>query len=153
MNFNLSKLPKRNIKPRENGITMVIDKGMGTREIEDWLKTAHPHVDLVKFGFGTSVVIENLEEKIKIFNKFNIPFYFGGTLFEYFILNESLNKYLDIIERYNIKVIEVSDGSIKMDHKEKCEIINKLSKKYIIFSEIGRKNSSEKIYGRSLKYS
>ena len=84
MNFNLSQIPERHLKPREHGLTMVMDKGLSIQEVTNFLSVAHPHVDIVKLGFGTSFVTPNLREKIDVYNSFDIPIYFGGTLFEAF---------------------------------------------------------------------
>ncbi|MCU0404725.1 MAG: phosphosulfolactate synthase, partial [Chitinophagaceae bacterium] len=79
MNYYLSQMPERLAKPRVNGITMVMDKGLSIEEVKNFMSVAHPHVDVVKLGFGTSFVTPNLREKIETYQKFNIPVYFGGT--------------------------------------------------------------------------
>ena len=80
MNFNLLQIPERTQQPRINGITMVMDKGLSINDVKNWLSIAHPYVDLVKLGFGTSVVTPNLREKIEVYQSYNIPVYFGGNL-------------------------------------------------------------------------
>ena len=77
MNFNLSQIPERHSKPRAHGLTMVMDKGLSIQEVTNFLSVAHPHVDIVKLGFGTSFVTPNLKEKIAVYTSFNIPIYFG----------------------------------------------------------------------------
>ena len=86
MNFKLSQIPERNIKPRDHGLTMVMDKGLSVEEARNFMSVAHPHVDVVKLGFGTSYVTPNLKEKLDIYLSFNMPVYFGGTLFEAFLI-------------------------------------------------------------------
>ncbi len=81
MNFELTHIPKRSRKPRENGLTMMMDKGLSVREVEDFIETSGEMTDIVKFGFGTSVITSNLKEKIKIYKNACIRPYFGGTLF------------------------------------------------------------------------
>jgi phosphosulfolactate synthase len=88
MNFNLTQIPYRNPKPRVSGITMVMDKGLSVEEAKNFLNVAHPHIDIIKLGFGTSYVTPNLEEKLEVFRSFNIPIYFGGTLFEAFLIRD-----------------------------------------------------------------
>ena len=83
MNFNLTQIPHRNPKPRQSGITMVMDKGLSVEEARNFLNVAHPHVDIIKLGFGTSYVTFNLEEKLEVFRSFNIPIYFGGTFIRF----------------------------------------------------------------------
>ncbi|HSF46100.1 MAG TPA: phosphosulfolactate synthase, partial [Chitinophagaceae bacterium] len=86
MNFSLSQIPERNLKPRLAGITMVMDKGLSTEEARNFLSVSHPHVDIVKLGFGTSFVTPSLREKLEIYRSYDIPVYFGGTLFEAFLI-------------------------------------------------------------------
>ena len=75
MNFNLSQIPERNIKPREHGITMVMDKGLSVEEAKNFMSATHPHVDVVKLGFGTSYVTPNLKEKLEVYRSFDMPIY------------------------------------------------------------------------------
>src|ERR1022692_5069700 len=50
------QLPSRSVKPRQAGLTMVIDKGLPLRYFADLIRSASDYVDFVKFGWGTSVV-------------------------------------------------------------------------------------------------
>ena len=84
MNFKLSYIPKRSEKPRNQGVTMMMDKGLSLRETEDFIESSGPLTDVVKFGFGTSYITQNLAQKIKLYKKAGIRPYFGGTLFEAF---------------------------------------------------------------------
>src|SRR5687768_18519215 len=99
MNFNLTQIPHRNPKPRLSGLTMVMDKGLSVEESKSFLSVAHPHVDIIKLGFGTAYVTSNLEEKLEVFRSYNIPIYFGGTLFEAFLIRDQLEDYLRSEER------------------------------------------------------
>ena len=58
--------PSRTRKPRQAGITHVLDKGLSVAEVEGLLEVAAGYVDIVKFGWGTSVVVENLDAKIEL---------------------------------------------------------------------------------------
>jgi phosphosulfolactate synthase len=142
MNFNLSQMPDRNVKPRTNGITMVMDKGLSIPEVHNFLSVSGPHVDIVKLGFGTSFVTPNLREKIEVYQSYNIPIYFGGTLFEAFLVRNQFNDYIEVCKDYGIKYMEVSDGSITIPHAEKCGYIEKLTKHAIILSEVGSKDAA-----------
>ncbi|MBO9565104.1 MAG: phosphosulfolactate synthase [Niastella sp.] len=142
MNFNLSQMPDRNAKPRTNGITMVMDKGLSIPEVHNFLSVSGPHVDIVKLGFGTSFVTPNLREKIEVYQSYNIPIYFGGTLFEAFLVRNQFNDYIEVCKDYGIKYMEVSDGSITIPHAEKCGYIEKLTKHAIILSEVGSKDAA-----------
>ena len=142
MNFNLTQLPDRNEKPRVNGITMVMDKGLSIEEAKNFMSVAHPHVDILKLGFGTAFVTPNLEEKIKVYQAYDIPVYFGGTLFEAFLIRNQFNDYIAICKDYKINYIEVSDGSITIPHAEKCGYIEKLTKHGTVLSEVGSKDAA-----------
>lgn len=144
-NFNLPFIPERTIKNRNSGITMVMDKGLSLKETENFISTSSDFTDFVKFGFGTSLLYKDLKKKIKTYKEAKIKPYFGGTLFEAFYIRNMLNEYLRFIKKYKINVIEVSDGSMIIPHEKKCEIIEKLSKDYIVISEVGSKDSGVSI--------
>jgi phosphosulfolactate synthase len=142
MNFTLNNIPTRTLKPRKHGLTMVMDKGMGLEGVKDFLSVASPYVDIVKLGFGTSYVTNNLKEKIKIYTDYNIPVYFGGTLFEAFLVRNQIEDYINMIKEYGLTHVEVSDGSITIPHIEKCGYIEKLSKIAVVHSEVGSKDAT-----------
>jgi phosphosulfolactate synthase len=139
-NFSLTKIPERTIKPRESGCTMVMDKGLSLREAEDLIEVAGNYIDVVKLGWATSYVTPKLKEKLQIYKSAGIPTYFGGTLFEAFIVRNQFEDYLRLLDKYNMSLAEVSDGSIELAHDKKCEYINKLSKKVTVLSEVGSKD-------------
>ena len=97
MNFKLTHLPERTAKPREAGLTMVMDKGLSLRGAEDLIETGDHLIDIVKLGFGTSLVTNKLQEKIKLYQDAGIMVYFGGTLFEAFLAPLSLSISLSLI--------------------------------------------------------
>jgi phosphosulfolactate synthase len=138
---NLTFLPDRTTKPRQNGIAMVMDKGLSVREAEDFVESAGHLADFVKLGFGTSVVGNRGKEKVKVYQQANIKVYAGGTLFEAFVIRNMYDEYLRYIDQLGLDTIEVSDGSMMMDHDVKCEYIHDLSKKYTVLSEVGSKES------------
>ncbi|WP_298302634.1 phosphosulfolactate synthase [Hydrotalea sp.] len=142
MNFNLTQIPERMKKPRNHGVTMVMDKGLSMNEVENFLSVAGPHVDIVKLGFGTSVVTPNLKAKINLYHQYNMPIYFGGTLFEAFLIRNQIDDYIAICKEYNITYMEVSDGSITIPHTEKCGYIEKLTKYGTVLSEVGSKDAT-----------
>ena len=140
MNYSLNNLPERTKKPRQSGFTMAMDKGLSIREVEDFVDTCSDHVDIVKFGWATSYVTPNLKEKIKIYKDAGIPCYFGGTLFEAFVIRNQFDDYRKVLDKYGIDFAEVSDGSIELDHDLKCNYINKLSEQVTVLSEVGSKD-------------
>ena len=141
MNFNLSNIPDRNQKPRTSGLTMVMDKGLSINEAKNFLSVSHPHVDIVKLGFGTSFVTPNLREKLEVYSSHDIPVYFGGTLFEAFLIRNQFDDYIQVCKDFGIRYMEVSDGSITIPHAEKCGYIEKLTKYGIVLSEVGSKDA------------
>ncbi len=141
MNFDLPFIPERTSKPRKHGLTMMMDKGLSLRETENFIEANGRLTDIVKFGFGTSYVTENLEEKIKLYQNAGIRPYFGGTLFEVFYARGKFEDYLRVLDKYNLDLAEVSDGSIILDHDEKCELIRTMAKERTVLSEVGSKDS------------
>lgn len=140
MNYTLKDIPERTNKPRESGYTMAMDKGLSCREVEDFLSVAGDHVDIVKLGWGTSFVTPKLKEKLQIYASAGIPTYFGGTLFEAFIIRNQFDDYRKILDKYGMSYAEVSDGSIELDHDKKCEYVSKLSGQVTVLSEVGSKD-------------
>lgn len=141
--FNLNKLPERTTKPRESGLTMVMDKGLSLREAEDFLSNGGEYTDLIKLGFGTSFVTPNLQDKINLYRSAGIPVYFGGTLFEAYVVRNQFDDYLRLLDKTGVDYAEVSDGSIEMPHDVKCEYIRTLSKRATVLSEVGSKDAEK----------
>jgi phosphosulfolactate synthase len=138
-NFQLPHLPNRTEKPRSNGVTMVMDKGLSIRQAEDFIETSGDFVDYVKLGFGSSIVTSRLKEKIKLYHNAGIKVYLGGTLLEAFVIRKKLDAYIRLLDELKLKAAEVSDGSIELEHEKKCEIIRKLSSNFEVLSEVGSK--------------
>jgi len=143
MNFQLNNIPVRSAKPREKGITMVMDKGLSVRQVEDFLSMNEPHTDIVKLGWATSYVTPNLTDKLNAYRQANVPFYFGGTLFESFVVRNQFDDYRRILDQYKMDYAEVSDGSIDIPHDKKCEYIRKLSEQVTVISEVGSKDDEK----------
>lgn len=139
--INLPYLPDRTTKPRQNGIAMVMDKGLSVREAEDLVDVAGHLADFVKLGFGTALITNRVREKVKVYQQANIKVYLGGTLFEAYIIRNQFDNYLRFVDQLGLDSVEVSDGSVILDHDVKCEYIHKLAKKYTVLSEVGSKES------------
>lgn len=142
MNYRLTQIPERTQKPRISGLTMVMDKGLSVNQAKDFLSVAGPHVDIVKLGFGTSFVTPNLREKLEVYREANMPVYFGGTLFEAFLIRNQFDDYVEVCRDYGVSYIEVSDGSITIPHAEKCGYIEKLTQHATVLSEVGSKDAA-----------
>src|SRR5271155_5974442 len=110
MNFKLKQIPERTIRPRTDGLTMINDKGLSVMEARHLVSGAGPHVDLIKLAFGTPLFSGGLHEKIRTFQDAGIPVFFGGLLFEAYVIRGQFEDYIDLVKEYNISYIEVSDG-------------------------------------------
>jgi phosphosulfolactate synthase len=139
MNNILPFLPERPLKPRNSGLTMVMDKGLSIREAEDFMSVGSEYTDYVKLGFGTSLVTPGFEKKIAIYKNAGVIPYFGGTLFEAFIIRDMFTEFIEFIDKYEIDMVEVSDGSYDIDHKQKLDYISRLAERGTVISEVGSK--------------
>lgn len=142
MNFDLCQIPERTPKPRTYGLTMIMDKGLSINEAKNLVNVGAPYIDIIKLGFGTAFVTPNLREKIEVYSGAGIPVYFGGTLFEAFLIRNKFNDYLQVMRDFDIKHVEVSDGSIDIPHAEKCGYIEKLTRFGTVLSEVGSKDAA-----------
>ena len=140
MNFHLPYIPKRTTRPRNEGLTMVMDKGLSINEAKNMLEASSKFIDIVKLGFGTAFLTENLSDKIKLYKDAGLKVYLGGTLFEAFIERDMFKEYVELVDKYDLNTVEVSDGSIELDHDKKCEYIRILAEKTTVLSEIGSKS-------------
>jgi phosphosulfolactate synthase len=143
MNFELTQLPERTTKPRKSGLTMAMDKGLSLREVEDFISVSGNYVDYVKLGWATSFVTPMLEEKLQLYKKAGIPTYFGGTLFEAFVIRGQYEEYKNILRKYHMSHVEVSDGSIDMETSAKLHYISDLAKEFTVHSEVGSKDANK----------
>jgi len=145
MKFNFLDLPERANKKRNSGITHVLDKGLGLNAAEDLLSTASKYIDIIKLGWGTGYITTNIKEKIRLYQKADIPVCFGGTFFELAIMEGKYNDYIKTLSSLNISHIEISNGSIDLDISEKLRYIKELKKNFVVLSEVGSKDP-ENIY-------
>jgi phosphosulfolactate synthase len=134
-------LPPRPAKPRERGLTHVIDKGLNLREIEGLFDTAGDYVDVVKLGWGTSYVTRNLEKKIALYRSLETPVVCGGTLFEAVFARGKLDDYKQWLLDHRFSHIEISDGAIEIGRERKLELIADLARDFTVLSEVGSKDS------------
>ena len=145
MNFFLPDIPERTKKPRENGLTMVMDRGLSINDTKNFIDMALPHTDIVKLGFGTSAVSPHVRAKIDLYKEAGLMVYLGGTLFEAFIARNMFKEYKELLKKWDLDMCEVSDGSIEISHEEKCKYIEVLSKEFKVVSEVGSKDVNKLI--------
>lgn len=142
MNDTGLNLPDREQKPREKGITILIDNGVPVSFFIDTIESAGVYIDFVKFGWGTSLITRQLDEKIECLQRNDVDFFFGGTLFEKFLSQHKVDNYYDYCKKYNCRYIEISNGTLDISNKKKARYISEFSKEFHVFSEIGHKDSS-----------
>ena len=135
------QLPERAAKPRSTGITMVVDGGLPTRYFRDVVESGAEFLDFVKFGWGTALVTNDLSEKIAVLQNVGVNFYFGGTLFEKFVLQNRLDDFRDLCQQFSCEFVEVSNGTIDLTNPEKAGYIRKLSDEFQVISEVGFKDA------------
>src|SRR5438034_10732331 len=135
-------LPQRPGKPRTEGLTHVIDKGLNLRDIEGMFDTGGQFVDIVKLGWGTSYVTNNLEKKIALYRSFETPVVCGGTLFEAVDGRGRLDEYKSWLQDHRFSHIEISDGTIDIPRERKLELIADFARDFTVLSEVGSKDSS-----------
>jgi len=138
----LNNIPKRPEKPRTKGLTMIMDKGLSLNEAENMVVLKSELTDIVKLGFGTSLLTRYIDKKINLYKEAGIDVYTGGTLFEAFIVRNQIDDFYRLMDKLKLEMVEVSDGCIQMEHDKKCELIHKLSKDFKVISEIGSKDES-----------
>lgn len=122
---------------------MVMDKGLSVREAEDFVSSSSAYTDIVKLGWATSYVTPFLKEKLQVYREAGLPTYFGGTLFEAFIIRNQFEDYLRLLDTFQMTFAEVSDGSIELPHDQKCEYIRILSQHVTVLSEVGSKDAEK----------
>jgi phosphosulfolactate synthase len=140
MNQSALQLPRRAAKPRDTGLTMVIDGGIPLWYFTDLVSSAAQYIDFVKFGWGTAVVTSDLRAKIKVLSTRDIGFYFGGTLFEKFVLQGRFDDFRKFCLEHRCQHVEVSNGTIPMSNSEKASYIRKLADDFTVVSEVGFKD-------------
>jgi phosphosulfolactate synthase len=134
-------LPERTSRPRQNGLTHVLDKGYSLEQARQFLEVAQDYVDIVKLGWGTAYVTPNVREKIALYQSFDLPVCFGGTFFEVCLRQNKLDEYLQAVRDFDMECIEISDGTITMREEDKLDLLHRLSKDFRVLSEVGSKDS------------
>jgi phosphosulfolactate synthase len=140
-NDGFLNLPERPGKPRAEGLTHVIDKGLNLRDIEGLFDTAGQFVDIVKLGWGTSYVTNNLEKKIALYRSFDTPVVCGGTLFEAVFARGRLDEFREWLVEHRFSHVEISDGTLDIPRERKLELIADFARDFTVLSEVGSKDA------------
>ena len=136
-------LPPRSAKPREHGITHVLDRGLSVAEVDGLMEVAGDFVDFVKLGWGTALVTGNLAEKLARYRQHGIPVVLGGTLTELSIAQGRVERLVEYMREHGIQHVEISDGTIVLPHADKLALIERLSGEFTVFSEVGSKDDTK----------
>ena len=139
---DLLTLPSRTTKPRQEGITHVLDRGLSVADIDGLVEIAGDYIDFVKLGWGTAVATGNLRGKLTRYREHGIPVIFGGTLTELAIAQNRLDRFVAELHELGLTHIELSDGTINLDHDRKLELIGSLAQEFTVLSEVGSKDDT-----------
>jgi phosphosulfolactate synthase len=139
---DLLNLPERTAKPRQQGITHLLDRGLSVADVDGLVEVAGDYVDMVKLGWGTAVATGNLTAKLERYHEHGIPVMFGGTLTELAIAQDRLQQLVAWLHELGIEHIEVSDGTITIEHERKLELIQHLAREFTVLSEVGSKDNT-----------
>ena len=140
INADILDLPARSSKPREVGVTMVMDRGLSPGQLANLIEAASPYIDYVKFGWCTGLLSPCLHEKLDLLRRHDIGFWFGGTLFEAAYAQNRVDRLVGWLGELGVELIEISDGSIKIPESDKLALIESLSKDFRVLSEVGSKD-------------
>jgi phosphosulfolactate synthase len=139
---DLLDLPDRSAKPRQRGITHVLDRGLSLAEVDGMVEVAGDFVDLVKLGWGTALATGNLERKLERYRDHGIPVVLGGTLTELAIAQDRLERLIAWLHELKLEHVEISDGTITLAHERKLDLIKRLAKEFVVLSEVGSKDDT-----------
>jgi phosphosulfolactate synthase len=133
-------LPARPPKPRDQGITHVIDTGLSTAEAEGLMASAADYVDLVRLGWGSAYVAHDVPAKIECYGVAGVPVMLGGTLTELAWMQGRIDGMCAWLDELGIERVEVSSGTISIPAAEKLRLIESLAERYTVFAEVGEKD-------------
>jgi phosphosulfolactate synthase len=140
--MDLLELPRRSVKPRQQGITHVLDKGLSLSEVDGLVEVAGEYVDVVKLGWGTALATLNLETKLERYREHGIPVVLGGSLTELAISQGRLDRLVAWVHELGLTHFEISDGTIVLDPRHKIELISQLAQEFTVLSEVGSKDDT-----------
>ncbi|HEY2771021.1 MAG TPA: phosphosulfolactate synthase [Solirubrobacteraceae bacterium] len=140
--MDLLDLPERSAKPRQEGLTHVLDRGLSVVQVDNLVEVAGEYVDVVKLGWGTALRTGNLPAKLARYREHGIPVMFGGTLTELAIAQGRLERFIEWLRELELEYIEISDGTIELRHDDKLELIGRLAGEFTVLSEVGSKDDT-----------
>ncbi len=140
--FDFLTLPERTSKPRESGLTHVLDKGYSLDQVRQLVEVAEHYIDIVKLGWGTAAVTPNVKEKIRLYHSFGLPVCFGGTFFEVCLRQNKLEEFVALVRECEMTCIEISDGTIDIAEEDKLALVRRFAKEFRVLSEVGSKDET-----------
>ena len=144
--FEIIDIVNRAEKPRDVGLTMVLDKGLGYHAAQDLMEYASEYIDIIKLGWGTHRLCseEIVKRKIQLYTDSSILVSNGGTLFEIAYQQRKVDEFFEYARQVGLSSIEISDGSIRISREERSEIIRKCKNMgFEVFTEVGKKDPLE----------
>jgi phosphosulfolactate synthase len=135
-------LPDRSAKPREQGVTHVLDKGLSLADVDGMIEVAGESVDIVKLGWGTALATGNLKPKLARYRDHGIPVVLGGTLTELALAQDRFEELIGWVRELGLTHFEISDGTIALEHQRKLELIARLARDFTVLSEVGSKDDT-----------
>src|SRR3984885_14774826 len=139
---DLLDLPPRTERPRQEGLTHVLDRGLSVSDIDGLVEIAGDYIDIVKLGWGTAVATGNLEAKLARYKEHGITVMFGGTLTELAIAQNRLDRLVAWLKELGLEHIELSDGTLNIEFDRKLELISRLAQEFTVLSEVGSKDDT-----------
>lgn len=138
------ELPTRSAKPRAQGITHVLDRGLSVAQVDGLIEVAGEFVDIVKLGWGTALATQNLEPKLARYAGHGIPVVLGGTLTEVAIRQNRIDGLGAWLDGHGIRHVEISDGTIALEHEKKLDLIRRfVADGFTVLSEVGSKDNQD----------
>ncbi len=142
MKHSFLNLPERTAKPRRAGLTVMIDNGVPVGRFRDVIASHAPLIDMVKFGWGTALVTPFLDQKLETLRAADIPFFFGGTLFEKAFVQGRVEAFRDFLREVGAGHVEISNGSVPLTNSEKAVHVRAFAAEFVVLSEVGYKDAS-----------
>lgn len=130
----------RPAKPRDQGLTMMLDRGLSPVEVDGLFEMAGDYIDLVKLGWGTGYVTANLDRKLETYRELGVPVMVGGTLSEIAIAQNRVDDYSGWLRERGFTHVEVSDGTLDISRERKLEVIEQLAAEFTVLAEVGEKD-------------
>jgi phosphosulfolactate synthase len=136
------QLPDRTAKPRQTGVTHVLDKGTPPALIEESLASAGDYLDIVKIGWGIGYLDQALKERVTAYQQAGARVCLGGTLLEIAVAQDKLADLVRWASSKGIDALEVSNGLGWLTAQRKTELVRELAPDFLVLAEAGAKDAA-----------